>query len=172
MPTSATGTRNSAARAGARGFTLLELMVVVAIIGVMLVVVRISLPDRDADALRLEARRFVDALQDCREGAVLSGAPIGIRLGGASYALERYRGHWQPLRTPRGEADVRRLPEGLEVALLRARGDATRPAVVCLPSGETRIGEVALGARGARAYYRFRDDQDGAFVADWVAPPT
>lgn len=170
MPTSATGPRNSADRRAPRGFTLLEVMVVVAIIGVLLVVVRLALPDRRGEALATEAREFVLALEECRDSAVLSGAPVGIRLRGEAYGFEHYRGRWQPRLTPRGELDLHRLPTGLEIALARAGG--TRPAVVCLPDGETRIGAVMLGARGQREHYRFRDDQDGVFVADWVGPPS
>lgn len=169
MPISEIG-RTTKAVTHAGGFTLLEVMVVVAIIGVMLVVVRISLPDRAADALKLESQRFVQTLNDCRDSAVLSGSPTGIRLGRAAYGLERYRRGWQPLS--RDDA-VRTLADEVDLSVPPQRGArvAPGPAVVCLPSGETRLSNIALSHRRAAGYYRFFDNADGEFVAAWVAPP-
>ena len=172
MPTSETGRPNSAPPRVA-GFTLLEVMMVVAIIGVMLVVVRVSLPDSAADTLKLEATRFVATLNDCRDTAVLSGSPSGIRIAAGGYGLERYQRVWQ---TPAGlgAAARRVLPDHVQlvVALERGARVTDAPAVVCLPSGETRLAQLVLSHRRARGFYRFHDDEDGEFVAEWVAPPT
>ena len=159
--------------ARAAGFTLLEVMVVVAIISVMLVVVRISLPDRAADALKLEAQRFVHTLDDCRDSAVLSGSPAGIRIVTGRYVLLRYQRGWRPLATVGNDAP-RTLPDEVELVVPPVRGAKpdTGPAVVCLPSGETRIANIVLSHRRERGYYRFHDNVDGEFVAQWVAPAT
>ncbi len=172
MPTSETGRPNKPV-ARATGFTLLEVMVVVAIIGVMLVVVRISLPDRAADALKIEAQRFVQTLNDCRDTAVLSGNPTGIRITAGSYDLERYHHGWQPLPAV-GATAPRSLPEEVSLSVPPVRGAQveTGPAVVCLPSGETRLANIALSHRRERGYYRFHDNADGEFIAEWMAPAT
>ena len=172
MPTSVTGLSNST-RAPASGFTLLEVMVVVAIISVMLVVVRISLPDRAADALKLEAQRFVLTLNDCRDSAVLSGTPAGIRIVAGRYALERYQRGWRAVA--RGGNDAPRvLADEVELTVPPPRGGkvAPGPAVVCLPSGETRMANIMLSHRRERGYYRFHDNVDGEFIATWMAPAT
>ncbi len=170
MPISGTGPSSSAR---ATGFTLLEVMVVIAIIGVMLVVVRISLPDRAADALKLESQRFVQTLNDCRDTAVLSGSPTGIRIGGGRYDLARYHRGWHAL-SPADTSAVRSLPEEIELRMPPVRGarPESGPAVVCLPSGETRVSNIALSHRREPGYYRFFDNADGEFVAEWVAPAT
>ena len=172
MPISETG-RLSRPTPRAAGFTLLEVMVVIAIIGVMLVVVRISLPDRAADALKLESQRFVQILNDCRDTAVLSGSPTGIRIDARRYRLERYHRGWQVLPAASANA-IRALPDEVDLSVPPLRGARVEPgpAVVCLPSGETRLSNIALSHRRARGYYRFYDNADGEFVAQWVTPPT
>ena len=172
MSISGTG-RPSSAAVRAAGFTLLEVMVVIAIIGVMLVVVRISLPDRSADALKLESQRFVQTLNDCRDTAVLSGSPTGIRIAAGRYDLARYHRGWQALSATDPNA-VRALPDDIELSVPVVRGARVEsgPAVVCLPSGETRVANIALSHRREAGHYRFIANADGEFVAEWVTPPT
>lgn len=172
MPISGTGP-SSSATSRAAGFTLLEVMVVIAIIGVMLVVVRISLPDRAADALKLESQRFVQTLNDCRDTAVLSGSPTGIRIASRRYDLARYHRGWQALAA-NGSSSVRVLPDDIELSVPVVRGARVEqgPAVVCLPSGETRVSKLLLRHQREQGYYRFFDNADGEFVALWVSPPT
>ncbi|MCC6709999.1 MAG: GspH/FimT family pseudopilin [Gammaproteobacteria bacterium] len=171
MLISVTGPTNKPV-ARAAGFTLLEVMVVVAIVSVMLVAVRISLPDRAADALKFEAQRFVLTLNDCRDSAVLSGSPTGIRIAAGHYDLLRYHRGWQALARQGNDAP-RVLPDEVELTVPPSRGGKVEsgPAVVCLPSGETRMAAIALSHRRERGYYRFNDNVDGEFIATWTAAP-
>ena len=45
-----------------------------------------------------------------------------------------------------------------------------RPAVVCLPSGETRLPFLTLARRGTPGRYAFGEDLDGDFVGTWQEP--
>lgn len=172
MPISVTGRPNKPV-ARVAGFTLLEVMLVIVIVGVMLAVVRISLPDRAADALKLEAQRFVETLHDCRDNAVLSGSPTGIRIGAGRYGLERYHRGWQALPAAAASAP-RTLPDEVEMSVPPVRGAKVEsgPAVVCLPSGETHLSNIVLSHRRERGHYRFLDNIDGEFIAEWLAPAT
>lgn len=90
--TSATG-----AERRARGFTLVELMVVLVIVGLMASAVVLTLPDQ-REALR-DAERFGMHLRRAREEAVLGSRAVEVIADAAGYRFRRQRiGGWMPLR--------------------------------------------------------------------------
>jgi type II secretion system protein H len=165
MPTSATG-RSSSSRRQAAGFTLFELMVALAIIGVMLVVAGLAVPDAARDRLTLEADRLVRTLEDCRRGAVLSATPRGVEAAGDRYRLLQYRGQWVA-----GEAREAEhvLAETMHIEVQRALGDLP-PDVICLPTGETVMRPLRLSLQASSGFYEIDHDEAGDIVATWFEP--
>lgn len=127
MPTSATGisiSRSSSSRAAARfarGFTLLELMIVVFVIGLVTAGVIISFSGgRRDDQLEREADRL-DALFDyVREQAELQTRDYGFRINERGYSFVVYdvlANQWRPAE----EDDALRerpFPEGIETEVV------------------------------------------------------
>lgn len=168
MPTSVTGRRTSRRRP-APGFTLLELVVVIAIVGVLIRLATLAVPDTARAGVALEADRLLAAIEHCRRGAVLSGVPGGIRIAADAWVPVRYHGGWAPA----GGADAgRRLGEGLTLRAESgdAADDGDAPLVICLPTGETRQPVLEIGHRAAGARLRIAADVDGAPVGTWVEP--
>lgn len=95
-----------------RGFTLLELMVAIVLIGVLAGMVSLAIGPSPAREARQQAQDFSRVVQQLREWAVLDGVEYGVRVQPRGY---------QALRLdPRGwtaVAPLHRLPEGMSLGL-------------------------------------------------------
>jgi general secretion pathway protein H len=92
MPISATGRARRQS-----GFTLVELLIVLTIVGLMSAAVVIAMPDQRG-SLVSEAERFAARANAAQEQAVMDARPMAIRVTDAGYGFDRReRGEWQAL---------------------------------------------------------------------------
>jgi general secretion pathway protein H len=79
------------------GFTLVELLIVLTIIGLMSAAVVLAFPDHRGSLID-EAERFAARAQAAQERAVMDARPIAIRLTSAGYGFDRReKNEWKPL---------------------------------------------------------------------------
>lgn len=77
------------------GFTLVELMVVIFIIGLSASVVVLSIPD-GSSALRVDGEKFAARVASARDNAILQSRPIALWASPSGYGFEEFRdGIWQ-----------------------------------------------------------------------------
>ena len=128
-----------------RGFTLLELMVVLVIVGVILTFVGLTGGgDSRAEQMQREMQRLAALIELASEEAVMRSEQLAIRFGETDYEfMVLDEGEWQAL-SDNPPLRPRELPQGIEMRLeleenpppgLKAE-DAESPQVFLLSSGE------------------------------------
>ncbi|SFF32457.1 general secretion pathway protein H [Fontimonas thermophila] len=126
-------------RQHAGGFTLVEILVVVLIIGIMLTFATLSVGDRASiDTLDSEARRLEQLFRLAQEEAELNGRELGFRYTdqGYQFLVIGSDGQWLPVAE--GPLRPRRLPPPLQLAL-RVEDRPVPPAqeIVTPTTGDT-----------------------------------
>lgn len=85
------------ARSARAGFTLVELLMVVAILGLAAGAVVLAVPD-PRPAVGVEAERFAARLSRARDEAVLSNRPVAVEVTPTGYAFTAFDGRaWSAL---------------------------------------------------------------------------
>ena len=177
MPTSATGisaTSGAASRAGApravRGFTLIEILVVVVIIGLVSagMLLSISLTGRDRD-LEKESDRLLALFTYAREQAELQTREYGILFQDDGYEFLAYdprRAAWRSVFEDEVLA-ARKLPDGLGVKLMV---DA-RPVVLSRPKNATdKTPQVMIFSNGDLSAFAATLERDAGVRSVTLAP--
>lgn len=141
----------TAGRASQSGFTLLELLVVVVIIGIMLGFASLSVGINTDNRLEQAARRFTAVVKLANEEAIISGQDMVLRFSKRNYEFgvyalgENNQPQWAPveaddpaLRAEELDEDIsmRLILEGEEFSLGTEKDDDERPGLLLLASGE------------------------------------
>ena len=185
MPTSVTGisTDPRSSRAAERGFSLLELLVVVTIIGILVGAVVLSInavgPDREAEQ---EARRLRGLIDLLHEDALLQSRDYGLMLTSGGYRFYAYdykQLKWLQVVGDR-LLDEHALQNRLELALTLDGKDVKLerkfetidrekdpvPHVMILSSGELTPFELDVSRDGANGHYALTGELDGKLAVE------
>ncbi|MEO8064958.1 MAG: type II secretion system minor pseudopilin GspH [Pseudomonadota bacterium] len=177
MPTSATGTsisnRARATSGRARGFTLIEIMVVVVIIGVITAVFIVTFSSgRHDEQLEREAQKL-DALFDyVREQAELQTRDYGFRINDREYSFVVFDvlgNEWRPVEED-DALRVRTFPEGLEPSVVvdgrkivldekKKEIEDFAPTILFFANGDLSSFEVMLKREGGGEQARIYSDE-------------
>ena len=143
------------ASGGHAGFTLIEIMIVIALLGIIVTIAILRVPDTE-DRLANEAARVVAAIDLLSEQAIVRGLPQSIAIERRMVRLREFRGgQWHAKRLPGIRAE-RLLPDGMRLTI----GDAgvtlgNVKSIVMLPSGDVSAETFTLAddATGDRVDY-------------------
>ncbi len=122
----------SSRRRGA-GFTLIELMVTLAIAALGTALVSLSLPDGEQRALTRDAERLAALLEAARAQSRVTGLPVRWRATGAGFSFEGLAPAAAPL--PQGWLDARTRAAGNGVVLLGPEPIIAAQAIVLQQQG-------------------------------------
>lgn len=170
-------------RAGrSAGFTLIELMVVLVVVGLLISLVGLSIGGGgERRELKEMTRSFYLRMQAASEEAVLTSREIGVELRDGRYRfvyLDRDQGQWAAI--PPGGLSGGRLPEWVELELMTDGGEADaletdgddepQPDLVFFSSGESTAFDLYL-------WWEQDDDteaqlltSDGVNGVEWLEP--
>lgn len=143
-------------RAG--GFTLVEILVVVAIIGIVLAVASVNLLPDDRRTLETEAERVALLFELARDAAISGGEELAWQADGRRYAFYR-RGEEKQWVDVAGDEMLRSRdwPSGLKLEVMKINhvAVASDARLIFAPSGVTppfelvlSLGQARVGVRG------------------------
>jgi general secretion pathway protein H len=183
MPISVTGICSRAgSRAAARGFTLLELLVVVTIIGILAGAVVLSLGSLGNDReIEQETGRLRSLLNLLHEESLMQSRDYGVMFTATGYRFYIYDytklGWVEPLDDRllepyhlKPQLDIALVLDGREVALLRdfkdQDVDKPDPQVMVLSSGELTPFTVEMSREGRDGRFVLTGELDGTFKVE------
>ncbi|WP_433738306.1 type II secretion system minor pseudopilin GspH [Pseudomonas putida] len=149
-----------------RGFTLLELMIVIVLIGVLVGMVSFATGMNPARQARQEAQALAGVIRHLRERAVLDSQEYGVRLSTEGYRAMRLEARgWEPMTA------LSRWPDGLRLRLeydghfVSLGTDEGPPQLLMLSSDETSTFTLTFETQG-RSGLSLSSDGIGEVVID------
>jgi type II secretion system protein H len=131
---------------GIKGFTLIEILVVVAITGIIIAVASINLFPSDNEVARRESGMVALAIEGARDAAWLGGRPTSITMEGSGLRAWRYSGgEWRA-----DPAHDRALEASMRVTSIHVDGQllGAGERLVFMPDGLGIPFRMALEVRG------------------------
>lgn len=137
-----------------RGFTLIEILVVIAILAIAAGAVALTFTGSDRDAAWREAQRFAGALEHAASRAQVRSETLGVSADGSLWRFWRRdpdSGRWQAVTDPDGLLAPHALPEGMRLrAVAYAGRELEADAIVPLrATGRNEPFAFELSARDA-----------------------
>jgi general secretion pathway protein H len=153
-----------------KGFTLIEIMVVIVIIGVVVSFITLAINNGGStpQLQQEEAQRLASLLTLANQEAILQAKELGVAFTSEGYRFYEWRGlQWQALNN-HDLFHPRTLPSTIQLVFylanepLQLAATGEKPQLLLLSSGEFTPFEIRLIAKSnQRKYYRLTGDVTG-----------
>lgn len=151
-----------------KGFTLIEILVVIVLLGIILTVAMISIGNTQSGKLKEDMRRLLQIMRLAHEEAITNQQTLAMKFSAHGYALQRYdeKGKiWVSVTDPDffrarkldEDYKIRLLQDGLSVSLT----DKDSGKVLMYSSGEMTPFELDIGLPDSHINYHMSGDLMG-----------
>lgn len=171
---------SAAAGSVQRGFTLMELMLVILIIGLMLSSVSLSLPDSANKQLQQQAARLQAQIHLASQQSVFQNRDIGLLISADSYHFYSFEGERWVLLEPQSRFAPRRLPAesqfelqlaGQPINLPEAKPiNPQEPQILFLSDGQMSDFQLALTSTEQSKRFTLRGELSGQTALSQSGP--
>jgi general secretion pathway protein H len=152
-----------------RGFTLMEILVVLVLTGILTAAIGLSLVRRDSDRLRDETERLGLLLRAARSEAILTGRPRWVRTERDGYRFLGLAADGTLATVDDAMFRARVLDDGITLSRQPAPGSAADAAtgnLVFLPTGEVTDARIVLQLGNLRRTVSVRSSGEIELGAD------
>lgn len=153
MPRRRPPVAHDAASPGQGGFTLIEIIVVVLIIGIVLALAVVNLQPGSAQHVQQESERLALVFEAARDEAIASGSQLGWSVNGRQYGFWRRQGSdWQAVNDD-DSLRARQLPDDVMLDSISVNLQPLPPdgKLLFTPSGVNELFSLRLSS-GETAY--------------------
>ncbi len=151
-----------------KGFTLIEILVVMILLGIIMTIAMLSIGNSQSEQLEEDMRRLLQIMRLAHEEAIINQQTLAMKFSPHGYALQRYDGKgkiWIPVTEPAffqakkldQGYEIKLLQEGLKVSLEKEDGGK----VMMYSSGEVTPFELNIGLPDSEINYRMTGDLMG-----------
>lgn len=159
-----------------RGFTLIELMLVILIIGLMVGTVSLALPDSANKQRQQLASRLHAQINLASQQSVFQNKDIGLWVSGVSYNFYQFEGDRWTLLEPQSRFSPRPLPPetyyelSLDGQPINVK-DAQQPQILFLSDGQMSSFQLSLRSDAQDSSFSLRGDLNGQTRLTESGPP-
>lgn len=151
-----------------QGFTLIEILVVMILLGIVMTIAVISIGNTQSDQLEEDMRRLLQIARLAHEEAIIRQQTLAIKFSPHGYALQRYEAKgkiWTPLAEPAffrprqldESYEIKLYQDGISVSLKEEAGGI----ILMYSSGEMTPFELDISLPDSEISYRMSGDLMG-----------
>ncbi len=162
------------------GFTLIEILVVMILLGIVMTIAVISIGDTQSEKLEEDMRRLLQISRLTHEEAIINQQTLAIKFSKHGYSIERYDPQgkiWMPVTEPAfflpkeldESYEIKLLQDGLRVSLEtndNSDEESNNGKVLMYASGEMTPFELIVSLPDSDIHYRLTGDLMGKLEID------